>query len=62
MRQLAFRMAALAHDHQLSTLGAEALAAAESLDARLLVWGGDDGPRIRAAAGALGLDYVTVSR
>lgn len=49
MRQLAFRMAELADAYRLSSLGAEAVAAAEQLDAPLCVWSGDDGPRIGAA-------------
>ena len=41
-------------------LGAEAVAAAEHLDATLCVWDGDDGPGTRAAARAAGVDYRTV--
>jgi len=52
----------LAGDHRLSTLGAEAVAAAEHLHAPLCVWEGDDGPGIRAAAAASGADYRTISR
>jgi hypothetical protein len=62
MRTLAYRMAELAGAHRVSTLGAEAVAAAESLDAPLCVWSGDDGPAIRAAMTALGQDYRTVRR
>ena len=62
MRTLAFRMAELADDHGLSTLGDEAVAAAEHLDAPLCVWAGDDGRRIRAAMCGLAGDYRTVSR
>ena len=62
MRTLAFRMAELADAHRLSTLGAEAAAAAEHLDAPLCVWAGDDGPRVRAAVVALGGDYRGISR
>lgn len=62
MRSLAFRMAELADEHGLSTLGAEAVAAAEHLDAPLCVWAGDDGPRIRAAMAALNADYRTINR
>lgn len=62
MRALAYRMAELADEHAVSTLGAEAIAAAEHLDAPLCVWSGDDGPRIRAAMAALGRDYRTVRR
>ena len=62
MRTLAFRMAELAHEYRLSTLGAEAVAAAEHLDAVLCVWSRDDGPRIRAAMTALAGGYRTISR
>jgi hypothetical protein len=62
LRSLGFRMAELADTHRLSTLGAEAIAAAEHLAAPLLVWEGDDGPRIRAAAAAVGAGYRTISR
>ena len=62
MRTLAFRVAALAQAHRLSTLGAEAAAAAQHLGAPLCVWAGDDGPRIRAAVVAFGGDYRAISR
>ncbi len=62
MRTLAYRMAELAGAHRVSTLGAEAVAAAENLDAPLCIWSGDDGPGIRAAMAALGQDYRTVQR
>ena len=62
IRLLAHRMAQLADDHRLSTLGAEAVAAAEHLHAPLCVWEGDDGPGIRAAAAAAGADYRTITR
>jgi hypothetical protein len=62
MRSLAFRMAELADAHGLSTLGAEAVAAAEHLASPLCVWEGDDGPRIRAAAESVGAAYRTISR
>lgn len=62
MRALAYRMAELSGDYAMSTLGAEAIAAAESLDAPLCVWSGDDGPRIRDAMEALGQDYRTIER
>ena len=61
MRTLAFRMAELLSDHRLSTLGAEAVAAAEHLDAPLCVWAGDDGDQIRAAMAGLNGDYRTVN-
>jgi hypothetical protein len=62
MRTLAFPMAELADQHRLSTLGAEAVAAAVHLDAPLCVWDGDDGPTIRAAADTAGVDYRTLAR
>jgi hypothetical protein len=62
MRTLAYRMAELAGVYHLSTLGAEAIAAAENLDAPLCVWSGDDGPGIRGAMQALGQDYRTIQR
>jgi hypothetical protein len=62
MRTLAYRMAEIAGDYRLSTLGAEAVAAAEHLDAPLYVWSGDDGPGIRAAMEALGPQYRTIQR
>ncbi|MEZ5166768.1 MAG: hypothetical protein R2695_09825 [Acidimicrobiales bacterium] len=60
LRSLAFDMAALAADHGLSSLGAEAIAACRSLDAPLYVDEADDGPRIRAAARACRITYRTV--
>ncbi len=54
--------AELAGVYRVSTLGAEAIAAAENLDAALCVWSGDDGPGIRGAMDALGQDYRTVQR
>ena len=62
IRTLAFRMAELISKYRLSSLGAEAVAAAEHLAAPLCVWSGDDGPRIRAAVTDIGGDYLTVSR
>jgi hypothetical protein len=62
LRVLAFRMAEISGTHRISTLGAEAVAAAERLEAPLCVWEGDDGPGIRAAVGAGGGDYRTVAR
>ena len=60
MRLIAYRVAELAHDHKVSTLGAEAVAAAENLGASLCVWDGDDGPGIREAARATGVTYRAV--
>ena len=57
MRSIAFRMAELAERYRLSTLGSEAVAAAEHLEAPLCVWSGDDGPRIRSAMASIGADY-----
>lgn len=62
LRTLAYRMAEIASNHRVSTLGAESVAAAEHLDAPLCVWSGDDGPGIRAAMTVLGLDYQTIDR
>lgn len=62
MRILAYRMAEIADAHRVSTLGAEAAAAAEHLGAPLCVWEGDDGPAIRGAIAAVGADYRLISR
>lgn len=62
MRTLAYRMAELADAHRLSTLGAEAVAAAEHLSAPLCVWNGDDGPTLRAATTELGIPYRVLPR
>ncbi len=62
MRSLAFRMAELADAQRVSTLGAEAVAASEHLDAPLCVWDGDDGPGIRAAMSEVAPEYLTISR
>ncbi len=59
MRLIGYRVAEIAHDHRVSTLGAEAVAAAENLGASLCVWDGDDGPGIRKAARAVGVSYRT---
>jgi hypothetical protein len=62
MRDLTYRMAELARDYPLSTLGAEAVAATEASGGRLCVWDGDDGPNIRACCRTLGIRYQTISR
>ena len=62
MQELAFRMASLATDFALSTLGAEAVAAAERLGAQLCVWSGDVGPRIRDACQDLRIRHRTIER
>lgn len=59
---IAFRMAELSAAHRLSTLGAEAVAAAENLAAALCVWDGDDGPGIRHATASVGASYRTIHR
>jgi hypothetical protein len=62
MRTIAYRMGEVADAHRVSTLGAEAVAAAEYLGAPLCVWNGDDGPGIRAAAAEVGIGYRLVRR
>jgi len=63
MRQLAYRMGQLiAEERGLSTLGAEAVAAASDLDAEILVSSRDDGPGVRNCCGRLGITYRTVTR
>ncbi len=63
MRQLAWRMAELSTDHHgLSTLGAEAIAAAIETRGRLLVSTRDDGPGIRQCCETLGIGYEAVPR
>jgi hypothetical protein len=62
LRALTYRMAEITTTYRVSTLGAEAVAAAEHLNATMYVWDGDDGPAIRSAAVALGARYVTVTR
>jgi hypothetical protein len=60
MRLIGYRVAELAETQRVSTLGAEAVAAAEHLGASLWVWEGDDGPGIREAALATGVTYRTI--
>lgn len=62
MRTLTHRMAEIATDHRVSTLGAECLAAAEFLGATVCVWDGDVGPTIRSAASHLGLGWRPIQR
>ncbi len=63
MRDLAWRMGQLANEYGgLSTLGAEAVAAAEHLRARILASSRDDGPGIRAACSSLRIKYSTLER
>jgi hypothetical protein len=59
---LAYRMAEVSDAHRVSTLGAEAVAAAEHLQAPLYVWEGDDGPSIRSAMQGIGVGYRTLVR
>jgi hypothetical protein len=60
IRLIGYRMAELAEGQRVSTLGAEAVAAAEHLGASLCVWEGDDGPGIRDAASTTGVRYQTI--
>jgi hypothetical protein len=63
MRDLAWRMGELVVDHSgLSTLGAEAVAAAIELDAAVLVSSRDDGPGIRRCCELLRIEYDTLAR
>lgn len=63
MRALAWRMGELIADHQgLSTLGAEAVAAALAMNGRVLVSARDDGPGIRACCETLGVNYEALAR
>jgi hypothetical protein len=62
LAELAYRMAEIAAAFRVSTLDAEAAAAAERLAAPLCVWAGDDGPGIRAAVGGVGAAYRTFER
>jgi hypothetical protein len=62
IRLLAYSMAEISHSQRVSTLGAEAVAAAVHLSAPLCVWEGDDGPGIRSAALAVHATYRTITR
>lgn len=63
MRDLAWRMGVLVSENGgLSTLGAEAVAAAEALGARVLASSRDDSPGIRQSCDRLGIRYATVER
>jgi hypothetical protein len=63
MRELAWRMGMLvAEQGGLSTLGSEAVAAAEALGARLLASSRDDSPGIRDCCERLRIRYATVTR
>lgn len=63
MKELAWRMGRLVHDHSaLSTLGSEAVSAAEHLGASILVSSRDDGPGIRRTCSSLRIRYRTLDR
>lgn len=63
MRELAWRMGVLVSEHAgLSTLGSEAVAAAEALGAAILVSTRDEDPGIKRSCAALGISYRTVTR
>ena len=59
---LAMRMAEIADANRVSSLGAEAIAAAEHLQSPLAVWVGDDGPGIRSAAKVNRVAYRIIKR
>jgi hypothetical protein len=61
IRVIGFEMAELATNYGLSSLGAEAVASARTLDAPLYVHESNHGPRIHAAADAVGVTYRTVA-
>ena len=63
MRQLAWRMGVLVSEESgLSTLGSEAVAAAEVLGARILASSRDDSPGIRRCCDRLDIAYSTLPR
>ena len=63
MRELAWRMGVLVAEHTgLSTLGSEAVAAAEALGARVLASSRDDSPGIRQCCARSGIEYASVAR
>jgi hypothetical protein len=63
MRHLAWRMGELSADHMgLSTLGAEVVATALELDARVLVSARDDGPGVRQCCSDLGVVHDALAR
>ena len=63
MRDLAWHMGVLVADHRgLSTLGAEAVAAAVALESRILVSARDDGPGVRRCCESLGVGYEALAR
>jgi hypothetical protein len=63
IRDLAWRMGQLIAEHRgLSTLGSETVAAAEYLDARVLVSSRDVSPGVRDACRSLHLRHATLAR
>jgi hypothetical protein len=62
LQKLAIRMAEISDSHRVSTLGAEAVAAAENLSGTLVVWDGDNGPGIQTATKELRVSYRTLQR
>ncbi len=63
MRELAWRIGRLVAQHGgLSTFGAEAVAAAEALDARVLVSSRGESPGVRDACRSMHLRYATLAR
>ena len=63
MRDLAWRMGILvAENTGLSTLGSEAVAAAETLGGRVLASSRDDSPGIRQWCDGLAIQYSTIAR
>jgi hypothetical protein len=63
MRDLAWRMGVLIGEHTgLSTLGSEAVAAAEALDAQVLASSRDDSPGIRQCCERLAIRYSAIAR
>jgi hypothetical protein len=62
LQLLAMRMAEIADANRVSSLGAEAIAAAEYVQGPLAVWVGDDGLGIRTAAKVNRVAYRTLKR
>jgi hypothetical protein len=62
LQLLAMRMAEIADANRVSSLGAEAIAAAEFVQGPLAVWVGDDGLGIRTAAKANRIGYRIIKR
>ncbi len=62
MQFLTMRMAEIALAHRVSSLGAEAIAAAEYMQGPLAVWVGDDGVGIRTTAKANRVTYRIIKR